>query len=51
MAEKTEKPTPKKIKDARKKGQVAQTPDIPKLIACYTILKYWLRHLSSSWKR
>nr|WP_102281052.1 type III secretion system export apparatus subunit SctU [Vibrio lentus]PMI13270.1 hypothetical protein BCU51_22815 [Vibrio lentus] len=39
MAEKTEKPTPKKIKDARKKGQVAQTPDIPKLIACYTIFE------------
>lgn len=34
MAEKTEKPTPKKIQDARKKGQVAQTPDIPKLLAC-----------------
>lgn len=34
MAEKTEKPTPKKIKDARQKGQVAQTPDIPKLLNC-----------------
>ena len=39
MAEKTEKPTPKKIKDARKRGQVAQTPDIPKLISCSIIFE------------
>ncbi|NOH35999.1 type III secretion system export apparatus subunit SctU [Vibrio chagasii] len=39
MAEKTEKPTPKKIKDARKKGQVAQTPDIPKLLTCGIIFE------------
>lgn len=29
MAEKTEKATPKKLKDARKKGQVAQSQDFP----------------------
>jgi type III secretion protein U len=29
MAEKTEKATPKKLKDARKKGQVAKSQDIP----------------------
>lgn len=29
MAEKTEKATPKKLKDARKKGQVAKAQDIP----------------------
>ena len=30
-AEKTEKPTPKKLEDARKKGQVAQSQDVNKL--------------------
>ena len=29
MAEKTEKATPKKLKDARKKGQVAKAQDLP----------------------
>jgi|GEM_PF-2869725 len=29
MAEKTEKATPKKLKDARKKGQVAKSQDFP----------------------
>jgi flagellar biosynthesis protein FlhB len=29
MAEKTEKATPKKLKDARKKGQVAKVQDMP----------------------
>src|SRR3990167_3582224 len=29
MAEKTEKATPKKLKDARKKGQVAKAQDFP----------------------
>ena len=29
MAEKTEKATPKKLKDARKKGQVAKSQDLP----------------------
>src|SRR5580765_6586779 len=29
MAEKTEKATPKKLKDARKKGQVAKAQDMP----------------------
>src|ERR1700722_7939881 len=29
MAEKTEKATPKKLKDARKKGQIAKSQDLP----------------------
>ena len=29
MAEKTEKATPKKLRDARKKGQVAKSQDLP----------------------
>jgi flagellar biosynthesis protein FlhB len=29
MAEKTEKATPKKLRDARKKGQVAKSQDFP----------------------
>lgn len=32
MAEKTEKATPKKLKDARKKGQVAKAQDLPSAI-------------------
>lgn len=32
MAEKTEKATPKKLKDARKKGQVAKAQDFPSAI-------------------
>ena len=32
MAEKTEKATPKKLKDARKKGQVAKSQDFPSAI-------------------
>jgi len=33
MAEKTEKATPKKLRDARKKGQVAKSQDFPSAIA------------------
>ncbi|CAM3786493.1 type III secretion system export apparatus subunit SctU [Vibrio aquimaris] len=41
MEEKTEKPTPKKIKDARKKGQVAKSKEIPSLALMLTTL-IWL---------
>ena len=37
--EKTEKPTPKKIKDARKKGQVAQSQDVGKLLILVAIIE------------
>ncbi|WP_163024057.1 EscU/YscU/HrcU family type III secretion system export apparatus switch protein, partial [Pseudomonas viridiflava] len=30
MSEKTEEPTQKKLDDARKKGQVGQSQDVPK---------------------
>ncbi len=35
MAEKTEKATPKKLKDSRKKGQVAKSQDFP---SCFTFM-------------
>ncbi|EEX34249.1 MULTISPECIES: type III secretion system export apparatus subunit SctU [Vibrio] len=47
MAEKTEKPTQKKIQDSRKRGQVAQTPDIPKLLAC--VLTFEVLVACSEW--
>ncbi|AWO77460.1 type III secretion system export apparatus subunit SctU [Serratia marcescens] len=34
MAEKTEKPSAKKLLDARRKGQVSQSQDVPKLLIC-----------------
>lgn len=39
MSEKTEKPTPKKLKDARKKGQVGQSQDVPKLLIAAALLE------------
>ena len=36
MAEKTEKATPKKLRDARKKGQVAKSQDFPSAITFVT---------------
>ena len=39
MSEKTEQPTPKKLLDARKKGQVGQSPDIPKLLICAALFE------------
>jgi type III secretion protein U len=39
MSEKTEKPTPKKLKDARKKGQIGQSQDIPKLLIIAVLLE------------
>ena len=38
MAEKTEKATPKKLKDARKKGQVAKAQDVPAAFTFITSL-------------
>ncbi|MBS0624244.1 MAG: type III secretion system export apparatus subunit SctU [Verrucomicrobia bacterium] len=38
MAEKTEKATPKKLKDARKKGQVAKSQDFPSAMTFVTAL-------------
>ncbi|MCE8032149.1 type III secretion system export apparatus subunit SctU [Halomonas sp. MCCC 1A11057] len=39
MGEKTEKPTPKKLRDARKKGQVGQSQDVPKLLIVAALLE------------
>ncbi|MDX5626653.1 MULTISPECIES: type III secretion system export apparatus subunit SctU [unclassified Brenneria] len=39
MSEKTEKPTDKKLKDARKKGEVGQSQDVPKLLICVGLLE------------
>ncbi|WP_338576941.1 type III secretion system export apparatus subunit SctU [Erwinia sp. E_sp_B04_8] len=39
MAEKTEDATPQKLKESRKKGQVGQTPDIPKLLICIGVME------------
>ncbi|CAM2005082.1 type III secretion system export apparatus subunit SctU [Acanthopleuribacter pedis] len=42
MSEKTEQPTPKKLRDARKKGQVAKSKEIPSaVIIIYTFLLTW----------
>ena len=45
--EKTEKPTPKKRSDARKKGQVAQSKEIPSVLILLTSLGVFL--FSGSW--
>lgn len=39
MAEKTEDATPQKLKESRKKGQVGQTPDIPKLLISLGVME------------
>lgn len=41
-SEKTEQPTPKKLKDSRKQGQVAQSKDITALFAIVTLLGYFV---------
>lgn len=42
-SDKTEQPTPKKLRDARKKGQVAQSKDIaPALILLFGALYFWV---------
>lgn len=39
MSEKTEKPTAKKLQDARRKGQVPQSQDVPKLLICAGVVE------------
>lgn len=39
MSEKTEDATPQKLQESRKKGQVSQSQDIPKLLICIGILE------------
>ncbi|MBT2298544.1 type III secretion system export apparatus subunit SctU [Pseudomonas fluorescens] len=39
MSEKTEQPTQKKLNDARKKGQVGQSQDVPKLLIFAALLE------------
>lgn len=39
MSEKTEKPTPKKLQDARRKGEVGQSQDVPKLLICAGLIE------------
>ena len=41
MSEKTEKPTSKKIKDARKKGQVAKSNEITSGMQLVILLTYF----------
>ncbi|CAM2065492.1 type III secretion system export apparatus subunit SctU [Sulfidibacter corallicola] len=37
MSEKTEQPTPKKLRDARKKGQVAKSKEVPSAVVIITL--------------
>lgn len=39
MSEKTEDATPQKLQESRKKGQVSQSQDIPKLMICVGVLE------------
>ncbi|WP_194762189.1 type III secretion system export apparatus subunit SctU [Pantoea ananatis] len=39
MSEKTEQATPQKLQEARKKGQVGQSQDVPKLLICAGLLE------------
>jgi len=39
MSEKTEDATPQKLRESRKKGQVSQSQDIPKLLISIGILE------------
>ncbi len=54
MAEKTEKATPKKLKDARKKGQIAKAQDFPaactfivSMVATLAMMSYMFENLGS----
>ncbi len=51
MSEKTEKPTPKKIRDSRKKGQVGQSQDIPKLLIVAALCEVIFAMLDSSMEK
>lgn len=45
MSEKTEQPTPKKLRDARNKGQVAKSKEIPSaVIIIYTFMLVWIMY-------
>lgn len=39
MSEKSEKATPKKLQDARTKGQVSQSQDVPRLVVCAGLIE------------
>ncbi len=54
MSEKTEQPTPKRIRDARKKGQVAKSKEVPSVIIILAIVgtlflmkDFYLEHLET----
>lgn len=47
MSEKTEKPTHKKLQDSRKKGQVGQSQDVPKLLIAAALLEVVLASVES----
>src|SRR5690242_7474176 len=50
-AEKTEKPTPKKLKEARRQGQIARSPDIGAwagMLAATMVLPLVVKHGASS---
>lgn len=51
MSEKTENATPQKLKESRKKGQVAQSQDIPKLLICIGILETIFAMVNSGMER
>ncbi|MDR1111024.1 MAG: type III secretion system export apparatus subunit SctU [Deltaproteobacteria bacterium] len=42
MSEKTEQPTPKRLRDAREKGQVAKSQEVPSAAVVLTIVVYFL---------
>ncbi|MDM5065593.1 EscU/YscU/HrcU family type III secretion system export apparatus switch protein [Aeromonas salmonicida] len=50
MSEKTEKPTPKKIRDARKKGQVAKSAEITSGIQLVVLLGYFCLEGPALWQ-
>ena len=49
--EKTEKPTDKRLRDAREKGQIAQSPEIPSAAAFIAILLLMIFAGSWFWAR
>lgn len=50
MSEKTEKPTPKKIRDARKKGQVAKSVEVTSGVQLAVILGYFTFEGPALWR-
>lgn len=51
MSEKTEDATPQKLQESRKKGQVSQSQDIPKLLICIGILETIFAMVDASMQR